>query len=86
MLILQTERNVLPLGSATEGQAEALCSCVDDDGETKGGRVRGRRTLSCDLNLPMFFRVVTSGCVPVCSAYCSAGSPKASQPIGWRTL
>lgn len=26
--------------------------------------------------------VVTAGCVPVWIAYCSAGSPNASQPIG----
>ena len=34
----------------------------------------------------MFFCVVTRGCVPVSMAYCSAGRPKASQPIGCRTL
>ena len=35
---------------------------------------------------PMFSAVVTEGCCPVLMAYCSAGSPKASQPIGCRTL
>ncbi len=34
----------------------------------------------------MFFAVVSRGCVPVWTAYCSAGRPKASQPIGCRTL
>ena len=33
----------------------------------------------------MFFCVVTPGCVPVWIACCSAGRPKASHPIGWRT-
>lgn len=31
-------------------------------------------------------RVVIAGWVPVSMAYCSAGSPKASQPIGCSTL
>ena len=44
------------------------------------------RALSCCLNRSMFLRVVSLGWVPVSSAYCSAGSPKASQPIGWSTL
>ena len=34
----------------------------------------------------MFSRVVSSGCLPVVMAYCSAGSPKASYPMGCRTL
>ena len=41
---------------------------------------------SCCLKRLMFFSVVTRGCVPVWMAYCSAGSPKASQPMGCRTL
>ena len=34
----------------------------------------------------MFFSVVARGCVPVFLACCSAGRPKASQPIGCITL
>ena len=33
----------------------------------------------------LFFAVVTAGWVPVWIAYCSAGRPNASQPIGWST-
>ena len=32
------------------------------------------------------FFVVTAGCTPVWIAYCSAGSPNASHPIGCSTL
>ena len=41
---------------------------------------------SCVLNLAMFSRVVIAGCCPVLMAYCSAGKPNASQPIGCSTL
>ena len=34
----------------------------------------------------MFASVVTEGCCPVWIAYCSAGSPNASYPMGCRTL
>jgi hypothetical protein len=34
----------------------------------------------------MFAAVVVAGCVLVWIAYCSAGSPNASQPIGCSTL
>ena len=34
----------------------------------------------------MFAYVVVRGCVPVCTAYCSAGSPNESKPIVCRTL
>ena len=34
----------------------------------------------------MFASVVIRGCVPVCTAYCSAGRPNASKPIGCSTL
>ena len=34
----------------------------------------------------MFWSVVTAGCWPVCTAYCSAGRPKASYPMVYRTL
>ncbi len=34
----------------------------------------------------MLLRVVIAGCTPVLSACCSAGRPKASQPMGCRTL
>ena len=34
----------------------------------------------------MFCSVVIRGCVPVLMAYCSAGRPKASQPIGCSTF
>ena len=37
---------------------------------------------SCSRNLPTFLVVVSLGCVPVSMAYCSAGSPNASHPIG----
>ena len=40
---------------------------------------------SCRLKLAMFCLVVASGCVPVLMACCSAGRPKASQPIGCST-
>ena len=33
-------------------------------------------------NVSQLFFVVIEGCVPVWMAYCSAGSPNASQPIG----
>ena len=44
------------------------------------------RALSCSRKRPTLVRVVTLGCVPVSMAYCSAGRPNASQPIGCSTL
>ena len=44
------------------------------------------RLWSCVRKRSMFLRVVSAGCVPVWMAYCSAGRPKASQPIGCSTL
>mmetsp|Transcript_16194 Transcript_16194/g.38514 ORF Transcript_16194/g.38514 Transcript_16194/m.38514 type:complete len:212 (-) Transcript_16194:376-1011(-) len=41
--------------------------------------------LSCRLKFPMFSLVVSSGCVPVLIACCSAGRPKESQPMGCST-
>ncbi|CPU68065.1 Uncharacterised protein [Mycobacteroides abscessus] len=36
------------------------------------------RRRSCRRMLAMFASVVTRGCCPVCTAYCSAGRPNAS--------
>ena len=44
------------------------------------------RERSCSRNRATFFAVVSFGCVPVSIAYCSAGSPNASHPIGCSTL
>ena len=43
--------------------------------------------MSCSWRrkLSMFWRVVIAGWTPVLSAYCSAGRPKASQPMGCST-
>ena len=41
-------------------------------------RGRGRAPASAASSCAMFASVVTRGCVPVCTAYCSAGSPNAS--------
>ncbi len=44
------------------------------------------RDFSWRLKLSRFCSVVTRGCWPVLMAYCSAGSPNASHPMGCRTL
>ncbi|CAM5729462.1 hypothetical protein SALBM311S_09404 [Streptomyces alboniger] len=41
---------------------------------------------SWDVMFSMLASVDTRGCVPVCTAYCSAGRPKASKPSVCRTL
>ena len=50
------------------------------------GRAPARCRRSCRRMVTMFASVVTRGCWPVCTAYCSAGRPNASKPIACSTL
>jgi hypothetical protein len=53
--------------------------------ERRRSWLRPRRLICCRY-VATFWAVVIAGWVPVCTANCSAGSPKASNPIVYSTL